>query len=386
MPAAKYYTWRGRTMTLTEWSEELGLSAGALSKRWNRYGDFDAAQKVREYTYQGETLTIREWAERYGLTYGTLKERLRRWGDLETALNMPSSDGALIELDGETLTLGEWAARAGTTARGIKSLAGRRRVDIAEAVRICLERKHGGVGGPPVYTARGQTMTLKEWSEALGEYTSTLGHRVRLYGPEIALLPRKEFLLARRMMKLDEAEKAKAREELERRKALREEGADMVEALETARQALEGFAFPVAAAGLKCVLHEVKTRQAVFEAKGGCELIFRITLGIRGGEIRAISRKTGAVICRRALKPDGKIIQPKVVFEMDRKGKIENEIAKVTQLIAEEEKIDPEGRLMNGLKNRLDVLRWELEKLERGADRRAGMPDTEEKAVPGVPV
>jgi len=91
--------YQGRSQTMQEWCDELGLSKYLVRTRLFIYGlsvDEALTRPVRQHivdcgdmvhhkgakpiTFNGETHTNREWAKRLGVVYGTLKNRVRRWG------------------------------------------------------------------------------------------------------------------------------------------------------------------------------------------------------------------------------------------------------------------------------------------------------------------
>jgi len=91
--------YQGRSQTMQEWCDELGLSKYLVRTRLFIYGlsvDEALTRPVRQHivdcgdmvhhkgakpiTFNGETHTIREWAKRLGVVYRTLKNRVRRWG------------------------------------------------------------------------------------------------------------------------------------------------------------------------------------------------------------------------------------------------------------------------------------------------------------------
>lgn len=78
-------TLRGRTQTISEWADELGVSASLLRWRydegWNdrRILTTPSRKDTRlSATVDGETLTIRQWAGRTGLPYSTMISRIER--------------------------------------------------------------------------------------------------------------------------------------------------------------------------------------------------------------------------------------------------------------------------------------------------------------------
>lgn len=91
---SKLYTYKGKTMTLPEWSEYYGINIRTLNNRINKYGmSIEEAltkpiKKKHYYTYNNETHSLPEWAKLYNLKTKTLEGRLNRGKSIEEALNM----------------------------------------------------------------------------------------------------------------------------------------------------------------------------------------------------------------------------------------------------------------------------------------------------------
>lgn len=93
-------TFMGKTMTISEWAKECGLTYAQIHNRLKKYGDAsqEAMEKVlspareinrsnaRFLTYNGETHSIKDWAKIVGMSYGQLQHRLLRGYSLRDAL------------------------------------------------------------------------------------------------------------------------------------------------------------------------------------------------------------------------------------------------------------------------------------------------------------
>lgn len=91
-------TLHGRTMLLTDWAQELGLTVQTLKSRLQRGWPIEqvlSPAKKRPgkpdhlLTLDGVTLPIPEWARRTGLQKGTIANRLRRGWTVKAALTLP---------------------------------------------------------------------------------------------------------------------------------------------------------------------------------------------------------------------------------------------------------------------------------------------------------
>ena len=96
-------TFDGRTMVLTDWAKELGISPNTLRVRISQWGVEKALSTPgprgrmnsprREETchvveFRGEQRTLTEWAGVLGIKVSTLHRRLKLWG-IERALTTP---------------------------------------------------------------------------------------------------------------------------------------------------------------------------------------------------------------------------------------------------------------------------------------------------------
>lgn len=96
--------YQGRSQTMQQWCDELGLSKALVRTRLFIYGlgvDDALTRPVRQHvvdckdmihhkgakpvTFNGETHTLNEWARRLGMTRRTISRRIKAWG-IERAL------------------------------------------------------------------------------------------------------------------------------------------------------------------------------------------------------------------------------------------------------------------------------------------------------------
>jgi hypothetical protein len=93
---AKLHTVNGRSFTVAQWAQELGISIHTLRARSTTSGSVEAAilQGGNRrcvggdlITFDGQSLPMREWADRLGINYAALFARAKRHG-FETAIKM----------------------------------------------------------------------------------------------------------------------------------------------------------------------------------------------------------------------------------------------------------------------------------------------------------
>lgn len=76
-------TYKGKTQTLSQWCDELGLNYSVVKIRfYNHHWDIKrvfetpARKRLRPITYKGKTQTLKEWCLELGLNYPKMKSRI----------------------------------------------------------------------------------------------------------------------------------------------------------------------------------------------------------------------------------------------------------------------------------------------------------------------
>lgn len=88
-------TYKGKTQTLAQWCEELGLPYGTILFRLRIGYDVERAftestDKQNYYEYKGELLNINQIVERTGLTKTNVWNRINRGWDIERLMEQPA--------------------------------------------------------------------------------------------------------------------------------------------------------------------------------------------------------------------------------------------------------------------------------------------------------
>ena len=88
-----YISFAGKTQTLRQWSEELGIPYSTLRSRINLYKypiekafSLETFDRKAEYYYKGETKRLYEWCKELNLPYGRVQRRLQLGWTIERAL------------------------------------------------------------------------------------------------------------------------------------------------------------------------------------------------------------------------------------------------------------------------------------------------------------
>lgn len=95
-------TFKGKTLIISEWAEELGIRRSILYDRFVRGWPVERLltappsntirKNNRMLEFRGETKPLCQWAYEIGLTPNTLKERLSRGWSVEKALTSPKDE------------------------------------------------------------------------------------------------------------------------------------------------------------------------------------------------------------------------------------------------------------------------------------------------------
>lgn len=142
--------------------------------------------------HNGRSFTIWEWAERIGLKKKTLRARLRRGWTIEEALDPEAGERRkvagrvksgkhnerLLTWKGETLPTSAWARRTGLARRTIRERL-RAGWTVERALSVPVTRQVGNRYKARPYTWNDKTQTLAEWADELGVNTRALQNRLQ---------------------------------------------------------------------------------------------------------------------------------------------------------------------------------------------------------------
>lgn len=184
----------GRTRTVTEWAESLGLSPQKVLMRiykgWEplealELKETDKIIENRPIEFNGEKLSLLEWCKKLGLKGSTLRNRLKRGWSLKKALtpNVQKRKTS-YELNGISKPLNKWCEEYKVGYNKVKS-----RISmgwsIEEALEITKRDSSEWIKKSKISIIlehNGQTRTLSEWARIQGLKESTVYARTNKLG------------------------------------------------------------------------------------------------------------------------------------------------------------------------------------------------------------
>lgn len=201
----KFWTHDGRTQTLAQWADELGLTTAALHHRMasgrppdqvfaaGRLPSAASAMRpgAKPLTHDGRTQTMRAWAAELGISLSAFSRRISRgWpservfapGKQAAVWKVPRRPPRPVTHDGRTQSIRAWAAELGVSYSTLLVRLGRHG-DVAAALAS------GGIKYR-MLTHDGRTQPLSVWARESGIMPHTLLQRLARGWPMgRALLP-----------------------------------------------------------------------------------------------------------------------------------------------------------------------------------------------------
>lgn len=105
----------GEIKTVYQWSQETGISPGAVKNRFKKGKDILEDYYHIEININGEIKTLIELSKESDISYDTLLQRYRAGCKPEDLLNPVIEDTKHIKINGEIHTVTEWAMISGLT-------------------------------------------------------------------------------------------------------------------------------------------------------------------------------------------------------------------------------------------------------------------------------
>ena len=111
-----YITYQGKTQTMKQWAQELGLNYWTVQARHLDHPKmtpeelFAGVREYNKFTYMGETLSLIEWSKKLDIPMGTLYCRLDRDRNIsmEKLFERGDKRSAKLTYKGETKSISKW--------------------------------------------------------------------------------------------------------------------------------------------------------------------------------------------------------------------------------------------------------------------------------------
>ena len=175
-------TYKGETLSATEWSRRLNLSLAAITYR--RQQGLSVAKvlspvvKPKTITHQGKTQLVSEWAAELGVPDRRIHARLKMgWSGtkaLLTPVHPTIGKVGVITFKGLSLTVKDWAARTGICSSSIAS-----RLRCGWSVERTLTTPvDQTISSPVKLSYQGEALTIMQWAKRLKISHSTIRNRL----------------------------------------------------------------------------------------------------------------------------------------------------------------------------------------------------------------
>ncbi len=172
---------RGKTKSLPDWCDELGLDASTIRARIQAYGwDTERAltekikNETRYFEYDGQYYTIKELADKYNVCKFLLKNRFNQGWSVQKALTTPYNDYLTsFTYNGKTQNLTAWAEEFNIPKTSLFRRINDHKMSIEEALTYEPPDKR--------ITFNGKSQTLPQWARELNINVETLRQRIKYH-------------------------------------------------------------------------------------------------------------------------------------------------------------------------------------------------------------
>lgn len=140
-----YITYKGETMTLTQWANKLNMNKGTLTKRLNSGWSIEEAftkQLKGTYTFNGKTQSLEEWAVELNIKHSILYQRIYDKGlTIEEAFTKPPRP-KVYTYNGKTLSLKEWSDELNMSYVALQDRVYKRKWSIDRALSTPIRKRN----------------------------------------------------------------------------------------------------------------------------------------------------------------------------------------------------------------------------------------------------
>lgn len=140
-----YISYKGKTMTLTQWANKLNMNKGTLTRRLNSGWSIEEAftkQLKGTYTFNGKTQSLEEWADELNIKHSILYQRIYNKGlTVEEAFTKPPRP-KVYTYNGKTLSLKEWSDELKISYVALQDRVYKRKWSIERALSIPIRKRN----------------------------------------------------------------------------------------------------------------------------------------------------------------------------------------------------------------------------------------------------
>ncbi len=179
----KLITRKGVTMSQKQWADQLGITESGFCRRLQRWGNVDRAFRhgyqhkgnlgSRILTHKGQSATVSQWSEIIGISAGAIHTRLGFGWPLEKVLSPEKySQHRPITFKGKTMLVSHWEKELGFTGSTISQRLNKLGWSVEKALTtpVGARVRH--------FTYKGKRKSFVEWGLEFGVPSSTIHSRL----------------------------------------------------------------------------------------------------------------------------------------------------------------------------------------------------------------
>ena len=188
---AKLWEWNGEKHTVKEWAKIYGVKTAMMRKRLIAHGspernteklDAYKANRSRKFEWNGETHTVKEWAKIFNCPERTMFGRIGKYGSPEKRESVIPAVAKKWEFNGESHTVLEWAKILGKGETTIRTNLRKYGIPVNGNVNTNVKKEEIQDKNPDLYWCDGESKTLKEWANELGQTEEETLENFTVYG------------------------------------------------------------------------------------------------------------------------------------------------------------------------------------------------------------
>lgn len=159
-----FLEYNGEIKTAYQWSQETGISTGALKNRFEKGKDMLDDYSSLSVEIEGKIKTLQELSDESGVPYSRVARRYHDgWNPLDLTVDSKLNETQYIEINGEVHTVLEWGEISGLTKGLILMRINRgwKGKELLQPVQLTGRHKR-------YIEVNGTSHTIDEWSNIIG--------------------------------------------------------------------------------------------------------------------------------------------------------------------------------------------------------------------------